>query len=309
MIPDMRYLTPTHMDVARLYPYDSTWRDQKQFRSKNETLAELLHLWPEPNPLQFRTGGIRMEFCCTTISEDQVNRANYLLHWPDGHLCVYAHGAIPSTDYKFQQGSVGWDCENGNEANPKLYGNQIYLDPGNEFLKHYEETATQERLSEALPTGLYFIQYDGRSEQYFAQNILCMKRDRRPESEIELPRDVPFYLMQFQGTCQKVIGMYFTPVELKWTTEKDHKMVWAETGLYDKMFVELLMNSWGRALAYGRRDTIPDGHYGQDYISIKYCFYQKIVKREPTLNYDAISMNNRGVYNIRYSVTENPLCP
>merc|ERR1712228_1044050 len=133
----------------------------------------------------------------------------------------------------------------------------------------------------SLPTGLYHIQYDGKSEQYFSQNVLCMKENVQRDFNIELPRDTPFYLMRFKSHCQAVYGTFFTEVSLTWLTETNHKTKWegADSGVetYDKMFIPLEMNSWGRAQAYGRRDQIPDGHYGQDYIQIWYCYYQPTV--------------------------------
>jgi len=316
MGPVLSKRTPTHMDVARLYKYDYDWsmvganrRGGKQMHAGSEAWEELLYLWPEPNADNYKTGGIRMEYCCTGISSEQEHKAEHNLHWPDGHLCIYGHGAVDSTNYKFRQGTVGWDCENGERDWPKEFGNQIYLDPANEVFKLMDDLSSQQRLVEALPTGLYHVQFDGTSEQYYVQNLLCMKEDKSLEKRIILPRDEPFYLMQYQGLCQKVWGMFDTPVELKWATEVDHKSVWAETGLFDRMFIELEMNSWGHVLAYGRRDTLPDGHYGQDYISIWYCFYQKIVKREPSLNYDPLSMDRNGVYSHQYGDVLNPLCP
>jgi len=88
-------------------------------------------------------------------------------------------------------------------------------------------------------------------------------------------------LMRFKQHCQAVYGTFSTEVSLKWLTETNHKTKWegSDSGVetYDKMFIPLEMNSWGRAQAYGRRDQIPDGHYGQDYIQIWYCYYQPTV--------------------------------
>merc|ERR1711994_966061 len=187
------------------------------------------------------------------------------------------------------------DCENGEPDIFKDFGNQIYVDPTNEAIEYMysmlaaegevlldEEVSNQQRLTASLPTGLYHIQYDGKSEQYISQNVLCMKENVQRDHNIELPRDTPFYLMRFKHHCQAVYGMFFTEVSLKWLTETNHKTKWegADSGVetYDKMFIPLEMNSWGRDIAYGRRDQIPDGHYGQDYIQIWYCFYQPLIK-------------------------------
>jgi len=323
MGPEPHLRTPTHMDVARMYPWDEAWAKDNptggmQMHGDVEAKEEVLYLWREPTPGYYRTGGIRMEFCCTTISEEMIHRAEHLLHWPDGHLCIYGHGAIDSTMYKFRQGSIGWDCENGDPKRIfKDYGNKIYLDPANEIFSIIDELADQQRLTEALPSGLYHIQFDGLSEQWFNQILLCMKEDIDQENDIELPRDEPFYLMQYVGGCQKVKGMYSTPVELKWQTEVDHKTVWEDAGLFDRMFVELEMNSWGHALAYGRTDTLPNGHYSQEYLAIWYCFYQKIVKfsysrtdRIPEgVQNTAIAMNDGGEYVVQIGAIPNQLCP
>merc|ERR1719445_2554575 len=231
-------------------------------------------LWEPPVLPSFKTGGTRMQYCCTTINEGQAEKAAHFLHWPDGHLCIYGHGAIDATIYEFKQGSLGWDCENGAIDQFKYYGNKIYSDSANAVFASWDEVATQQRLTHSLPTGLYHIQYDGKSEQFFAQNVLCMDAITDPEHRVELPRDRPFYLMQKKGTCQRVVGMFHTRVSLKWHTETRHMTQWVETPTYENAFVPLEMNSWGRAQAFGRRDTIPDGHYGQDYIQIWYCFYQ-----------------------------------
>jgi len=194
--------------------------------------------------------------------------------------------------------------------------NDIYLDPSNEIFTIIDELSDQQRLTEALPSGLYNIQYNGKSEQYITQILLCMKENTDQLRDIELPRDEPFYLMQYVGVCQRVKGMFDTPVELKWATEVDHKTKWTDSGLFDRMFIELEMNAWGRALAYGRVDTLPNGHYGQDYISIWYCFYQKTVKfaysRTDVIpsgdeNYP-VAMDNKGVYNFQVSMVPNDRC-
>jgi len=231
-------------------------------------------LWDPPFRQEFYTGGTRMEFCCTTISENQEEKSWHNLHWPNGHLCIYAHGAIDSTIYEFRQGSIGWDCENGDIQDPKKYGNMIYSDSANDMFADWDDVATQQRLTHSLPTGLYHIQYDSLSEQFFSQNVLCMTVITDADHSVELPRDVPFYLMRKSGTCQRVRGMFFTEVSLTWHTETNHISEWVETPTYENAFIPLEMNSWGRAQAYGRRDQIPDGHYGQDKIMIWYCFYQ-----------------------------------
>jgi hypothetical protein len=296
--------TPTHMAVADSFKLTSYWEDDCQGITSgciidtftpqdmavggkvntHELNPEKYRLWMPPAEASFGTGGTRMQFCCTTISEGQEEKATHNLHWPNGHLCIYAHGAVDSTIYEFRQGSIGWDCENGNIQAPKIYGNKIYSDSANDLFQEWDEVAAQQRLTHSLPTGLYHIQYDGRSDQFFSQNVLCMDEDTDPTHHIELPRDRSFYLMQFKGTCQGVVGMKHTRVELTIHTEINHKTTWTETGTYDRMFIPLEMNSWGRAQAYGRRDQIPDGHYGQDKIMIKYCFYQPniVYKRLPT---------------------------
>merc|ERR1712130_900800 len=207
--PDKR--TPTHMDVAKLYRYDENWATKPenklggvQLHLGDNAWAEIEELWAVLDENKFRTGGILMEYCCLSIAEDQEHRAEHNLHWPDGHLCVYAHGAIDATNYKFKQGNIGWDCENGDllAGWKKSFGNKIYLDPANEVFKYVAELSTQQRLTHGLPTGLYNIQFDGKSEQYFSQHVLCMKEDIRPEVDIEIPRDAPFYLMMYQHSCQ-----------------------------------------------------------------------------------------------------------
>jgi hypothetical protein len=301
-------------------------------------------LWLPPPKPSFGTGGTRMQFCCTTISEGQDVKLTHNLHWPNGHLCIYAHGAVDSNIYEFRQGSIGWDCENGLVQNPKIFGNKIYADSANDLFQEFDEVAAQQRLTHSLPTGLYHIQYDGRSEQYFSQNVLCMDEDPDPTHFVQLPRDIPFYLMQFKGSCQGIYGMHSTQVQLTWHTELNHKTHWMETGTYDRMFIPLEMNSWGRAQAYGRRDQIPDGHYGQDYIMIKYCFYQPNIKYErlntgeqgskhlpyyfldeqsvgpdwndpPSLELqgvnfvDIIAMDDIGTYNVKWPENPDTLCP
>merc|ERR1719150_1473779 len=62
----------------------------------------------------------------------------------------------------------------------------------------------------------------------------CMKTNMEFDRTIELPRDRPFYLMQYQGMCQLIRGMFFTAVSLTWWTEVDHITTWAETGKFDK---------------------------------------------------------------------------
>lgn len=290
--------TPTHMDPARLYEYDDVLAKQNPKGFQQEHMGktqfdEMFKLWSyneENLKKQYATGGIRMDFCCTTIAEDQGDKASHRLHWPDGHFCIYAHGAIDAQAYKFLHGSIGWDCENGDGDTFKDFGNQIYVDPTNEAIEYMytmldaegevnldEEVANQQRLTGALPTGLYHIQYDGKSEQYISQNVLCTKMDEASHHYIELPRDAPFYLMQFKGECQNVRGMYWTNVTLTWATEKNHKRKWEG---FNHRFIELEMNSWGRATAFGHTDTIPDGVYSQKEITITYCFYQPNSKRD-----------------------------
>jgi len=310
--------TATHMDPAYIFPYDSDWAGRgdniyggQQKHLAEETWTELMQLWAPVDAKHYKTGGIRMDYCCTTVSEEQGDRAVHRLHWPDGHLCIYAHGAIDTTAYKFLQGSVGWDCENGQDGYFKKWGSKIYLDPANEVLQLMDEMADQQRLTHALPTGLYHIQYDAQSEQYFSQNILCMKENTDLERDIELPRDQPFYLMQFQGECQRIRGTFITSVDLTWATEKHHKTPWEESGIFDRAFVELEMNSWGHATAYGRRDHIPDGHYSQEKIMIKYCFYQPVVVYRTGVsvaNWDSVAMNTRGEYTYYYDAIASPFC-
>lgn len=244
-----------------------------------------------------------MEYCCTTVPENK-HSSKELLQWPDAHLCIYAHDQIDPTQYKFKQGNIGWDCEDGSAHNPKVYGNKVYLDPDQEggFLK-------------ALPLGRYHMLYDGHSEQFINQQVLCTKENVHLEREIELPRDESFYLMQYIGSCQFVSGMHITPVELRWATEVDHKTPWVVSPTFDTMFVELEMNSWGRAMAFGRRDTLPDGHFDQDFISIKYCFYQPTCIQKPNSfphlstfadGWDAKSMDYEGAYDKDYFVFSDP---
>merc|ERR1712130_931683 len=321
MGPPLTIRTPTHMDPAYLFPYDpdfvfqNPYGKQQKHLSK-ETWKDLMQLWGPvwgPNgetPDDFKVGGIRMDYCCTTIAEDQMDKAVHRLHWPDGHLCVYAHGAIDTTAYKFLHGSVGWDCENGSPEYPHKWGNKIYLDPANEVMTLIDELSDQQRLTHSLPTGLYHIQYDGLSEQYFSQNILCMKENPDKTRDIELPRDRPFYLMQFTGRCQQVRGMYFTPVDLTWATEKNHVTEWQPSNNFDVMFIELEMNSWGHATAYGRRDHIPDGYYGQDKIMMTYCYYQPNIKpvRIDNESWYSISMNTDGAYVYVVELDEKHKC-
>lgn len=145
-------------------------------------------------------------------------------------------------------------------------------------------------------------------------------------------------MMQHKGMCQLVRGMFFTAVSMSWWTEVDHITVWGDTGKFDRQFIELEMNSWGRATAYGRRDQIPDGHYGQDYIEVKYCFYQPnaklwkdpsgiepFFKRDPAcsdwsssrvcvmedtgIGMDILAMDYTGTYNIPWPLdARNSLC-
>lgn len=139
-----------------------------------------------------------------------------------------------------------------------------------------------------------------------------MKEKVEYDEDIELPRDRPFYLMQHQGQCQLVRGMFYTVVELTWATEKDHKTEWVETGNYDRIFVELEMNSWGHATAYGRRDFIPDGHYSQEKIQIIYCYYQPMVvmdvRKGPGSDWDPLGMNEVGTYVYWYDLDPPTLC-
>merc|ERR1712130_501854 len=299
-------------------------------------------LWDPPFRQVFYTGGTRMEFCCTTISENQEEKSWHNLHWPNGHLCIYGHGAIDSTIYEFRQGSIGWDCENGDIQDEKKYGNKIYSDSANDMFADWDDVATQQRLTHSLPTGLYHIQYDGLSNQFFSQNVLCMDVIPDETHSVELPRDIPFYMMRKINTCQRVRGMYHTEVSLTWWTETNHISEWVETPTYDNAFIPLEMNSWGRAQAYGRRDQIPDGHYGQDKIMIWYCFYQPNVQYvfsdtkdhglervfdvnldsvgddwqgKPSLDlitdgwYDLHIMNKKGNYKIRWPNKPTTLCP
>merc|ERR1712130_761721 len=146
--------TPTHQPVAVSYqirrdpgswtktmPNGETWtynsRQMKEGGKKTphnfaEVASEMNYdLWEPTDLPSFWTGGTKMEYCCTTISEAQKEKHVHTLHWPDGHFCIYAHGAVDSTDYQFQQGSIGWDCENGANTLPKRYGNKIYIDTAN----------------------------------------------------------------------------------------------------------------------------------------------------------------------------------
>jgi len=286
------------------------WHDAQDCADWKEQLRLLTRLWPDRSRLQnnFQDGGIKMNFCCTTISEDQRNKATHYLHWPDGHLCIYAHGSIDSTSYKFDHGSVGWDCENGEGAEYKRAGNKMYLDPRNIALEFLTYSMTQQdRIAQAVPTGLYHIQFDGRSEQYFSTNILCMKENMDEERDIELPRDIPFYLMQqYQSNCQRVRGMHITNITLNWNTEKNHISA-RKSESYLEAFIELEMNSWGHATAYGRLDHIPKGIYTQQQIQINYCYYQPIVQNENRISnvfkkkdWEAVSMDYSGEYVFNY---------
>jgi len=155
---------------------------------------------------------------------------------------------------------------------------------------------------------------------------------------IELPRDRPFYLMQYKAKCQEVRGMWFTAVSLTWYTEEDHITYWPDTGKFDRQFIELEMNSWGHATAFGRRDQIPDGHYSQKKIEVKYCYYQPnsilylpeqgekqgpeqwwerdpalsnwnksiaVLKKVPGRGMDILTMDNTGSYTIEWPVDES----
>merc|ERR1712130_714455 len=301
------YPTPTHKPVAESFkrdpgPWDTVMPSGKLWKYTNkqirmggkETVYDWVRelsemnfaLWETPTLPSFRTGGTKMSYCCTTINEYMKESHVHDLHWPDGHLCIYGHGAVDSTDYQFNQGSVGWDCENGANQLPKKYGNKIYIDQYNEAFEKWDDVAKQQRLTEHLPLGLYHIQFDGLSEQYFSQTILCMKTNLEFDRTIELPRDVPFYMMQYKGECQQVRGMFFTAVSVTWYTEEDHITNWPDTGKFDRQFIELEMNSWGHATAYGRRDLIPDGHYSQKKIEIKYCYYQpNVILRQDSEGY------------------------
>merc|ERR1712087_734333 len=295
--------TPTHMPVALQFQKKS-WQCASQdpddcareiaeggtitnhdFDTENENRN--LELWEIPNSdtfPSFNTGGVLMQYCCTTISEGQFVKSVHTLHWPDGHLCIYAHGAIDSTDYQFKQGSVGWDCENGANNLTKKYGNKIYSDKANNAFQDWDDVAEQQRQTESLPAGLYHIQYNGRSDQYISQNLLCMKTNTEIDRDIELPRDVPFYMMMYIDSCQWVRGMFVTAVSLTWDTEDDHIREFTGTAPnppFDTMFIEREMNSWGRATAYGRTDQLPEGYYSQEKIEIKYCFYQPNAILEP----------------------------
>jgi len=105
---------------------------------------------------------------------------------------------------------------------------------------------------------------------------------------------------------------YHTEVDLKWATEKDHVTEWVPSNNFDKMFVELEMNSWGHAMAYGRRDFIPDGYYGQDKIMIKYCYYQPNIKpvTDPVnlKEWDSVAMNTAGEYVYWFALNPDSLC-
>jgi len=138
-----------------------------------------------------------------------------------------------------------------------------------------------------------------------------MKVNPDKTRDIEVPRDRPFYLMQFTGRCQLIRGMYFTPVDLTWATEKDHVTEWEPSNNFDVMFIELEMNSWGHATAYGRRDHIPDGYYGQDKIMMTYCYYQPNIKpvRINNESWYSIAMNQEGGYQYEYAVNPvNSVC-
>jgi hypothetical protein len=168
-----------------------------------------------------------------------------------------------------------------------------------------------------------------------------MKKITDPQHSIELPRVAPFYMMQFQGTCQIVRGMFFTRVSMTWFTEMHHRTEWVETPNFENAFIPLEMNAWGRAQAFGRRDTIPDGHYGQDYVEIKYCFYQpntmferlpqgvagtedwfSLIESSVGPDWDQPPrielrghgmeiqmMDDIGTYSVRWPIVENQLCP
>jgi hypothetical protein len=144
------------------------------------------------------------------------------------------------------------------------------------------------------------------------QNVLCQRKNPHLEQEIILPRDVPFYLMQHLGSCQYVQGMHYTDVELSWVTETDHITEWEQTTNFDALFVELEMNTWGRETAFGHRDNLPDGHFDQDFISIKYCFYQPTVKHTASPNdffgdgLTGITMGYEGTYEKMNTQKVNP---
>merc|ERR1712130_772918 len=310
MGPKRKDRTKTHMDVARVFEFDEDWASGsadnraggKTCYLKGGDLYEYMAMNAAVDPADYQTGGIRMDYCCTTPPTD-AKRRKELLDWPDSHLCIYAHGKIDPTAYKFKTGSIGWDTENGEDEYPKIYGNKVYLDPKQElgFLR-------------AVPIGRYHISYDGHSDAFINQNVLCTKENLHLEHEIEVPRDVPFYLMQFIGSCQFVSGMHITKVELRWATEVNHKTAWLPSLEFDSAFIELEMNSWGHAIAWGRRDQLPDGHFDQDFISIKYCFYQPTVIERPAGgkssifadNMNAVSMDYEGGYDKMLTLTEDP---
>eukprot|EP00463_Aulacantha_scolymantha_P003990 TRINITY_DN4940_c0_g1_i1.p1 TRINITY_DN4940_c0_g1~~TRINITY_DN4940_c0_g1_i1.p1 ORF type:complete len:82 (+),score=22.64 TRINITY_DN4940_c0_g1_i1:317-562(+) len=49
------------------------------------TQGQLRHqLWKTPDLPSFKTGGLKMDYCCTTINENQFPRLVMTLHWPNG---------------------------------------------------------------------------------------------------------------------------------------------------------------------------------------------------------------------------------
>ena len=100
--------------------------------------------------------------------------------WPKGSYCIAKKGSCPTG---FRAGSIYWDDENSHNEN-KRWG--------------------------TLPDGRYdrntLVEY-------------CCRSDGNPQSPIALPTHKPFILYRYGGRCQKVEGMYYSKLYIRWDDE------------------------------------------------------------------------------------------
>ena len=110
-------------------------------------------------------------------------QGNSGFRWPKGTYCIAKKGSCPS---RFRSGSIFWDDEDHRNKN-RIWG--------------------------TLPDG----RYDRNTEVQY-----CCRRDGSPHKPILLPKRKPFILYRYRGRCQRVKGMRYQQLYIKWDDQNHH---------------------------------------------------------------------------------------
>ena len=110
----------------------------------------------------------------------KTSRKDSGVSWPGGSYCIAKKGECPAG---FRAGAIYWDDENRRNKNSR-WG--------------------------ALPDGRYdkntLVEY-------------CYRSDGNPHMPMVLPTSKPFILYRYGGRCQKVEGMYYSNLYIRWDDE------------------------------------------------------------------------------------------